>query len=1080
MRRFFTAFANNSVFANILIVFVYLGGVAAVINMPLETFPDLTPEMIAVRVVWPGADPEEVEEGICRKIEDVASGLEGVKHVYTIASEHVGIAQIEVLDGYDLDEVKERVRNGVDSITTFPRDSERPVVEELIYRISVLLLALSSNEMSDAELQNWAVDIQDELRNLPEISQVEVLGARPHEIAIEVSQEKLREYGVTFDQVSRVVHANCINVPGGTMRTEGEEIRLRTMGRKYSAKDFADIIVMARPSGENITLGRIATISDALTEDNAISRFNGRRSISLAVLKTEKENIITVENAVNEYMAKKRQELPEGCYIEPWARMTPMLRSRISLLLDNGWQGLILVFILLWFFLDIRLSLWVGQGMPFSIAGALMVMWFLGMTINMISLFSMLIALGIIVDASTVVGESIYMARKRGLPGLEAAVAGVMEVGVPIFGSVLTTIVAFIPLMFLGGFMGKLIFVLPVVMIACMVVSLFECFLCFPAHLSHLPEIPDYSVKDISTRRWQLGLRFHRMTNYGLERFITRFYDPLVRLVMEWRYVAVASVIMLSLLMVGLVENGTIKFYVYPELDGNSLQARVEFPDGTPLETTDVAVGKMVDAIKRVAEKMKTRSGEPLLANTLSLSGVKLGDKGEPYPGTHWGTVRVELLDSKVRGIYFKDIMAAWERELGSISGADSITFIGDEIAPPGAPIELWLQGEDMNAMRGVSADVRAALSKYDGVYQIQDDFRAGKNELRLQLKPEARSLGFTVADLALQIHAGYYGQEVLRLQRGHDEVRVRVRYPADERKSVSDFEQIRVRSPHGFEVPLGSVADIDYGPGFAIINRMDGQRRVTVTAETDLARVNPNEVIEDLKATILPAITKKYPQVTISLQGEQENMRESLSELIVSYPLALAAIYVIMAAVFRSYVQALIILFTVPLGIIGAVLGHLALGYDLSLLSIFGLVALAGVVVNNGIVMIDCINMYLSDKMPFLQAVRTGANRRFRPVFLTTITTSIDLLPLIFETDFQAQVLIPMAISLAAGVTFAMLLTLLLVPAMVCILNDCRRFLHWLVKGYVPSREEVEPAWERYSGFESKSEADTPVAKAS
>lgn len=1054
MRNLLAAFARNTVFANVVIVLILSGGLIAGVRMPRETFPDLEVDMVGVRVIWPGADPEEVEEGICRKIEEAVAGIEGIKRYNTIAEENYGFAQIEVKDNYDLDEVKDRIQNAVDGISTFPADAERPITEEIIFRINVLFVALSSDELTERERKEWAEVVKEEIRSLPEVTQVEVQGARDYEIGIEVSEERLRKYGLTFDQVAALVQANCVNIPGGIMRTEGEEIRLRTIGRKYVGEEFARIVVLARPNGDHITLDQIAAIKDGFVEDQVICTFNGRPTTLIGVLRTTEEDTLAIDRIVREYLARKEKELPPSVHLDVWARMSPMLESRINLLLRNGLIGLLLVFTLLWLFLDIRLSFWASMGMPFSVMGALVVMMLTDSSVNMISLFGLVMVLGIIVDDAIVTGEAIYVARKNGAPALKAAVEGVMEVGMPVVASVTTTIVAFIPLFYVSGFMGKIIVVLPLVVIAALVVSLVECLLCLPAHLSHLP---DPQAAREGARR--LGQRFHLFMNEGVERFVDRVYLPAIALALRWRYVSLGVAIAVLLATAGLVESGAIKFVFFPELDGNSILAKFEFPNGTPLAVTEDAVQRLEAAIRRVGTRSKTLSGEPLVENMFSLAGARLGDKGDAEVGTQYGTVRVELLESAKRGIYFKDLMTEWEEEVGAISGMTSLTFVGDEVAPPGAPIEIWLQGYEMEPLFAVSDMLKKRLETYEGVYQIQDDFRRGKNEVKLRLKPGARTLGLTVADLARQIHAGYYGQEAIRIQRGRDDVRVRVRYPAEDRRHVSELQHVRIRSPYGFEVPLFSVADIEYGPGYASIKRTDGMRRIVVTAEVDYERGDPEDVIRDIDTHVFPKIKRKYAGVRLSFQGEQESLRESLESLYVGYPLALVGIFVIIATIFRSYIQPLVIMVTVPFGMIGAVFGHMIMGYDLTMMSLFGIVALAGIVVNDAIVLIERINNYLAEGVSFAEAVRMGGARRFRPIFLTTITTIGGLTPLILERDFQAQMLIPMALSITAGILFATILTLFLIPCLLCILNDFRRLVFLAMKGRWPRPEEVEPA---------------------
>ena len=1126
MKGVLTAFARNTVFSYIVLSIIFLGGFMAVSRMSRETFPDLHLDAIQVLVRWPGADPEEVEEGISRKIEDAIDGIEGIKRYNTISAEHYGLAIIEAEQNEDIFILKDRIRNAVDGISTFPADAERPVVEELLLRIQVLFIGLASDVASERDLKEWAANIKDDLRKIPDLSQVRVLGAREYEISIEVSEERMREYGISFDQVAQVVRANSLNLPGGVMRTEGEEIRLRTIGRSYTADEFARIVVLARPSGDSITLGQIAAVRDGFIEDNVISRFNGKPAITISILKTEQEDTLAIDKVVCDYVAAKRKELPATIDIDVWGRMSILLQKRIELLLTNGLQGLAVVFILLWLFLDIRLSFWVGMGMPVSVMGALIVMWYMNASINMITLFGLVTVLGIIVDDATVVGEAIYYARKRGAPPLKAAVDGLMEIAWPVFASVSTNMVTFIPLMFVSGFMGKLIGILPIVVIAAFTVSLLECFVLFPAYLRHMPD-PNRRVegRNILIR---MGTKFHRFTNEGMEWFSEHVYGPLATQSLKHRYIATSVALMGMLMVWGIVDGGFVKFDFFPEIDGNSMAATVEFPNGTSLEVTQAAVERMEQAMHQIGEQTKTLTGAPLVKNMFGIAGAKLDDRGGKEVGTHYGTVRVEMLDSEERGVHSETLMAAWEKQIGPIPGLVALTFRGDEIKPPGSPIEIWVQGENLSQMQAIAADLRKHLALYDGVYQIQDDFRAGKNEIKLRLKPEARALGINVADLARQVYSGYFGQEAVRMQRGRDDVRVRVRYPIEDRRLFAEFERMMIRTSGPpsmtpglpaaalaapgmsamsgtgrgktgassnmaamsamtampgmsglrgvYEVPLRSVADIEYGVGVAAINRTDGQRRVKVTAEVDSAKANANELVTRIEKDFFPRLHDKYPGIALSFQGEQQEIRESIDSLKVGFPLAIVGVFIIIATILRSYVQPFVIMFTVPFGVIGVILGHMAMGYDISMMSIFGLVAVAGVVVNNAIVMFDCMNTYLNEGETFYDAVRRAGSRRFRPIFLTTATTVGGLMPMIFERDFQAQMLIPMALSIACGVGFSMILTLLFIPSLAGILNDLRRIAYWLRHGTWPTAEEVEPATHMKEDLAELAEAIAPA----
>jgi multidrug efflux pump subunit AcrB len=1058
MKRVIAAFARNTVFANIILVLIFMAGGFATMSMIRETFPEFSLDMITISVPYPGADPEEVEEGISRKIEEALEGLEGVKQYTSHSSENVGTTIIEVKEDYDVSDVLERVRSKVNAISSFPVDAEKPVITELMLKDPVMLLYFSA-EMSERRIKEWSEIIKDEMQQLPEVSKVGIFGARDYEINIEISEERLCKFGLTFNMVVDAIRRSSLNLSGGTIRTQGEEIRVRTMGRKYTGKALSSIVVLAKPEGEIITLDRVAFINDGFKEDPIDAKINGTPSVVIMVYKTQEQDALVISKAVRQFIFQKQQQLPAGSNVKILFDNTDMLRSRIDLLVRNGLYGLMIVFLMLWTFLNARLSFWVGMGIPISIAGALAILWTIGGTINMVSLFGMIMVLGIIVDDAIVVGEAIYFHRKQGKPPIRAAIDGVSEVGMPVIAAVVTTIVAFIPLFYVGGTMGKFIAILPAVVIACLVVSLLECFILLPAHLSHLPD-PNENKNNLNplTRRLEI---IHRLTSSGMEWFVARIYTPFLSKVLYWRYISFCIAISILLLIIGIVKGGFLKFEVFPEVDGFIISSTVEFPNGTPPEVTEKAIEQIDSALVRLAKKTQTRSGDPLIEDRMSLVGQTLEDM--PRSGPHLGSVWAILLDSERRGIHSKDLMIQWEKEIGSIPGVKSLTFAGQQVGPPGAPIEVWLQGRDMKGILSAADDLMDRLRRFEGVFQVRSDFSPGKNEMRLELKPQARTLGLTVDDLARQIHAGYYGDEAVRLQRGKDDIRIKVRYTADERSRISDLERVRIRTRNGYEVPLMSVANISFTPGYSTITRTDSMRRVAVSADVDSNKANANEIFSELSLNFFPQLKRRYPGVHVAFQGEQKKMRESLGSLFIGYPLAILGMFIIVATMFRSYAQPFVILFTVPFGIIGAVLGHLLLGYDLSIMSVFGMVALTGVVVNDAIVLIECVNNNIAEGMPFFDAILSGSARRFRAIFLTSITTVGGLAPLIMETDLQAKGLIPMAISIAAGIAFATVLTLVLVPSLLALLSDLRLLVHRLRYGVWPKRIDVEPARNRH-----------------
>ncbi len=1059
MKKILSAFAANTVFANVMLFMIILSGLMAVKFMIRETFPGFSLDMIAITVPYPGADPEEVEEGISRKIEEAIEGLEGIKQYTTKSSEGVATAQIEVKEDYDVNEVLDRVRAKVDSISTFPVDAEKPVITEILIKDSVVLLSLSG-DMPEKRLKEWGRKIKDEFQQIPKISQVTLFGIRDYEISIEVSEQRLLEYGLTFDKVVSAIRKSNINMGGGTIRTKGEEIRIRTMGRKYTGKELAKIVVIARPDGEIITLDKIAKIHDGFTEDPIMATVDGKPAVLIHIMKTDEEDSLIISKIVHDFVEKRQKILPQGVYIKILFDATDMLRARIDLLTKNGIIGLCLVFILLWMFLDFRLSFWAGMGIPISLCGGMVILWIMGETINMISLFGMIMVLGIVVDDAIVVGESIYVQREKGEKPLDAAVKGVIEVGMPVVAAVITTIVAFLPLGFIGGIMGKFISILPVVVISCLTISLLECLLLLPAHLSHLPD-PSVQKEKKGFFIFNLLNSFNEKMGKGLKWFVGHIYLPALKRTLRWRYISFCCAIALLFLSIGLIKGGFIKFLVFPDLDGFIITANVEFPNGTPPQVVKDAVDQVESAIIRVSEKTKTKSGEPLLLSRMAIIGQSLGEMSQTGPNL--GGMYAILLPSERRGIHSKKIEVMWENEVGTIPGIKSLTFHGMQAGPPGAPIEIWVQGDDMDKILMAAHDLINRLHEFAGVYQIRSDFSPGKRELRLELKPQARVLGLTTLDLARQVNAGFYGQEALRIQRGRDDIRIKVRYTAKERSRISDFERIKIRTPAGYEVPLISVANIKFEPGYSTITRTDGMRRVAVSAEVDTHNANTEEIITELAKTFFPNLKKKYPGLYISVQGEKKKMRESFSSLYVGFPLAMIGIFIIIATMFRSYAQPFVIMFTVPFGIIGAILAHLFMGFNLSLMSVFGMVALTGVVVNDAIVLIERVNENLAQGMPFFKAIEMGGVRRFRAIILTTLSTVGGLLPLISETDMQARFLIPMALSLAGGVAFATLLTLILIPSLMAILNDLRCLIFWLKYGIWPRRTQVEPGAYRF-----------------
>ncbi len=1061
MRKLLSAFASNVVFANITIFLMFLVGALAMVLMRREMFPEMSLDRVVISVPYPGADPEEVEEGILRKIEDALQGEDGIKEITTRARENMGTAMITVEESASTRTVLDRVRSKVDGISTFPPDAENPVITELLLTDPVVIVSLSGN-MPEHRMKEWAERLKLDLLDLPEITSVDIFGARDYEISIELAEATLRGQGLSLQQVMDAVRAHNLNVPGGILRGESEEIRLRVLGRKYRADEIAGIPLLTRADGRVLRLGEVATIVDAFTEDPLRARVNGAPALFLYVNKTSQQDAIDISDATRGFIEARNQNLPEGLRLGVILDTTDMLRARIDLLVRNGIIGLALVFVLLWFFLDLRMSFWAGMGMPISIAGALVILWAIGGSLNMISLFGLIMVLGIIVDDAIVVGEAIYHHQsKPGANPFRAAVEGVSEVAMPVLGSVTTTIVAFLPLLFVGGIMGKFIGILPVVVIACLSVSLFECLFMLPAHLGEsVPSRPDRARGPLH----RLFATLHRHTGDRLERIAAGPYQNFLTLALRNRYVALSAAIALLILTLGGVAGGRIGFRMFPEFDSFLLTATVEFPAGTPVEVTERALDQIDASVAALNQRVTTRSGRPLVLTSLRLAGQSLSfNQATPATGSNVGSVQVVLVESTDREWQSDRILAEWESLIGQLPGADALTVEGLNAGPPGKPVDIRIRGTEMARLTAAADDLKGILDAYPGATQIQTDFRPGKNELRFRLRPEAFSLGVSVEDLGRQLSTAYYGGEALRLQRGRDDLRVMVRLSGAERSRVADLDRLRIRTRDGRQIPLTAIADLETSPGFSDITRVDGLRAVGVGCNVNKDLASADFISRDLSENHFPALRRTYPGLTFEFQGEQKDSAESITSLQIGFPIALVGIYIIIATIFRSYVQPILIMATVPFGIIGAIGGHLLKGLDLSLMSLFGIVALAGVVVNDAIVLVEAYNRNIASGMNVLDALHNAGSRRFRAVFLTTLSTVGGLTPLILETDLQAQFLIPMALSIAAGVAFATLLTLLLLPSLVLILNDLRCFFHLVFTGSPPAtRAAVEPARHR------------------
>jgi multidrug efflux pump subunit AcrB len=1052
LNRAIAWFAENPVAANLLAAMIIAGGLTAVFQLPQKTFPDINVEMIRITVEYLGAAPEEVEEGVCIRIEEEIEGIDGIDKIRSSALEGACAVIVELMSGADESKVLDDVKARVDAIDTFPDETEKPVISQVTLQRAVADVAISG-DVDERALRALAERVRDEILALPGITQTELKLVRPFEISIEVSEQSLRRHGLRFDDVVQAVRSSSLDLPGGSIKTAGGEILLRTKGQAYRGLEFEDLVVIARRDGTRVPLGEIANVVDGFQDVDLASRFDGQPAAVVQVYRVGDQDVIETSEALKEYVARANQTIPEGISITIWQDDSIPLRSRRDTLLRNGRNGFLLVLAVLALFLRARVAFWVTLGIPISFLGALWLFAPLDLSIDVLSLFALIVVLGILVDDAVVVGERAHAHQERTGKRLEGAIRGTQEVAIPVIFGVLTTVAAFTPMLMVPGPMGQVFSILAKVVAICLIFSLIESQLVLPAHLALGHEKPESEGRSAFTRRWK---RLQRFSGGSLERFAAAIYRPALERALEWRYTTIASAILLLFLTVGHLASGRMHFSFFPPIEADFLAAWLTMPQGTPFEVTEAAVHRLEASVEELRAELDSEFGaadESLVLHVLASAGnqpfrdrqsrTPMGAAQQASGDSHLGEVVLELVPSEERAISTRQIAQRWRRIVGSVPDAVELVFASD-LFSAGDAINVQLQGADVEALRDAASRVKADLARYPGVIDITDSFREGKQEVKLKIKPTAEPLGVTLRDLARQVRQAFYGEEAQRIQRGRDDIRVMVRYPEEQRRSLGDLENVRVRTVDGAEVPFGTVADAELGRGFATIQRTDRMRVVNVTANVNRTVTTANDVLADLQASSLPQILADYPAVSYSLEGEQREQRRAFSGLLSAYVLALLMIYALLAVPLRSYTQPLVIMSVIPFGLVGAIGGHILMQWlgqlhGLSFFSVVGIVAVSGVVVNASLVLVYNVNAERARGGSVAEAVVAAGVDRFRPILLTSLTTFAGLTPLMMERSMQAQFLIPMAVSLAFGVIFATVITLLVLPCGYLVLEDLK-----------------------------------------
>jgi multidrug efflux pump subunit AcrB len=1034
-------FARNHVAANLLMIAVLIGGVMTAPTIKQTLMPDFEFNYVSVTIVYPGASPEEIEKAVTIRVEEEIQDVEGIAEITSSANEGATNIMIELEPSADLSKALDEIESRVDGIDTFPEEIEEPLVSELQFRMGVMDIAVHGS-LDERSLKTLGQRTRDEIARLPGVSQVDLAATRPYEISIEVSEGALQGYGLRFDDVVAAVRRTSIDMPGGSVRTRAGEILLRTDNQGYWGRDFEAIPLLTRDDGSRVTVGQVATVVDGFEENVKSTTFDGDQAVFVQVYRVGDQQALDVAAKVHAYLEEARTRLPAGANLTVWDDDSVYLGDRIDMMLGNAFYGFMLVILLLALFLKLRVAFWVAMGLPVSVAGALMAMPWLGIDINFLTVFAFIMALGILVDDAIVTGENIYTHQLRDPSDpLGGAIRGAQEVATPVIFGVLTTVAAFAPFALIEGDAKFMATAIGGVMCVALLFSLIESKLVLPSHLGHAAggtSEPRFEI----TKRWA---RIQEWVNAQLSGFIDRFYRPVVEACVEWRYVTIAVSLAVFIVALGMVAGGRVKMVMMPSSEADNVYAKLTMPLGTPVSETEDAIARLEAALGQLRvelEDERVRDEPPMVRHVLSMVGShrgtsptdRLGELGQP----HLGQINVELSASEVRSIGASKIADRWRELTGSIPGVEELTFQGRR-RHFGDPIDVELRGDDTEFLEAAAAALVEELAQFPGVFDIRDSHREGKQELKIAIRPQAEALGLSVENVGRQVRQAFYGAEAQRVQRGQDEVKVMVRYPESERRSLADVESLRIRLPDGTGIPFASVADAELGRGAASLGRINRERQVRVTADLDEKTVNAAEIAEQLEADVMPRIMARFPGIAWGFQGEQKERAETMGSIARGFAIAVMAIFILIAVPLRSYLQAIVIMLTIPFGYVGAVFGHWIWGYEMSFLSVIGVMACAGVVVNDSLVLVTFLNRLTGEGHSLRDAALLAGQRRFRPILLTSVTTFAGLTPIMLERSAQANFVIPMAISLGYGVLVATFFTLLLVPAAIVIVEDVK-----------------------------------------
>ncbi len=1017
-------FVRHSTGANLLMVLMVIIGLSALPELRRETFPDFAAQKLEIRLIYPGASAEDVEEVVCQRVEDALESISEVNEVVCVAREGQGRLVVEMMDDSDMARFMDEVKSEVEAISDFPEQVEPPVINELGRTDKVVAVAITGPMLVN-DLKAYAEQIKQRMQQMPDISQIEVLGFSDHQLRIEVSARAMRGFGVSMSDVANAVRRQGIDLPAGTLRTHDQDLLLRFADLRRSPEELADLVVVSASSGAEIRLGDIAHISDRFELDERKTLFNGHRAAVLQVIKSKQQDSLVVMASVSRFLAAERQRAPPGVEFTVTQDRSSIVSDRLNLLLKNGGQGLILVFLTMWLFFQLRFAFWVAMGLPVSFLGALFIMGMLGLTINMITMVALLIAIGLLMDDAIVISENIAAHLRKGKSPVQAAIDGAKQVAPGVIASFLTTIAVFGPLAFLSGHMGNVLKFIPMVLCLVLAVSLIEAFMILPHHLAH-------SLRNQNKKVSRFRQRFEEQLDY----FRQQILGPAVDFAVRQRYWFVGSVIALFLLSIGMVLSGKLKYQVFPDIEGDIIEARVLLPQGTPLWRTEAAVQRITDGLKAVDEHFSPlQSDERRLVQNIQVRYSTNQDAGESGP--HLATVTADLITAEERRGRLDDIINHWRDSVGEIPDLIALNYKEPVIGPGGIPLEIRLKGASLEQLKQASLELQGWLGRYRGVFDLSDDLRPGKPELRMRLREGTLALGLDATTIANQLRAAFFGVTASEILVAGEAYEIDVRLAQHAPSTLTDLETFRVVTERDDQIPLSTLVHIESGRGFSRIKRVDGVRTVTITGDLDPRVANAQELINHTRQRFLPELQQRYPGVQIGIEGQSRESDRTGSSMMRSFAIGLACIFILLSFQFRSYLEPLVVMFVIPLSLIGVIWGHLLMGVALSMPGIIGFASLAGIVVNDSILLVEFLKQQVRKGHSMVEAAKIASQARFRAVLLTSITTIAGLFPLLLEKSTQAQILIPLAVSIIFGLLATTLLVLLVVPALFGILDD-------------------------------------------